>query len=380
MSAGQFLHVFPTPGFLRMPTAGLDIKDRTARFVKLREDRGSYRLAGYDEREIPDDVIVNGSIQARAQLIEILSDLREANDLEFVRVALPEEKSYLYHTTVPYVTDQDELREAVEYTIEGNVPLPYEEIVFDYRLLATDEPKEGDHVDVVVSVLPAKVVNAYLEVLHESGLRPMALMVESQAIARAVVPQDDPDSMMILNVGNNKTSVYLISRNAVHFTSTFSTKGGSVASPASEGDGAFAFNADEAVNQLEAVDEAGEKTASKEPSDTDEINTEETKEADTIDADAIIPSIVKEVKRVRGYWQSHGVAAGKNDTLRKVVICGNHAYNEQFTQKLAGKLELPVETADVWGNAFSLEEYVPPIRADRAVHYAAAIGLALPIK
>jgi len=366
-----------------MPTAGLDIGDRAIRFVELWRDRGTFKVAKYDKQTIEEGVITGGDISDRDMLVERLSELRKKHNLKFVRVSLPEEKAYLYHTSVPYVANAEEMRQSVQFTIEENVPHEPESVVFDYEVVKDEAVEEGVDVNIVVSVLPSDVVNAYLEVLDASGLRPMSLMVESQAITHAVVPRESHDTYLVINGGEHKTAIYIVDHAAVHFTSTFTTEGGTVATPVEQ-------EFSEPTNQLDES-EASPSVDAGEEADTPKNDLEQRLEAIEAtkdersadeDRDAFMQehtnTIVQETRRVLQYWQSHGVGDTQSENVKKVLVCGVNAFDDSFKQQLSSKLGLEVQTANVWTNAFSLAEYVPQIHARDALEYAAAIGLALP--
>lgn len=352
MASNEFLHFFPTPMFLRMPTAGLDIADGEIRFIELREDRGTFKVEKYDRQELAPGVISGGSIQKKDELVAALTKIREANRLKFVRVSLPEEKSYLFHTTVPYVADHDEMRESISFTIEENVPLSADEVVFDYEVIANGSAQTSKEVAVAVSVLPISVVDLYVDVIRSSGLRPMSLMVESQAIAKAVVPKENSNAFLVLNVRAETTAIYIVNNNTVHFTSAFSTKGGSVSAPITSS----------AITQGGEIITEGEKDQENDPDDLASYSS----------------SILTEVRRVYNYWHSRGVGSKEANKIKKFLVCGDSALSKQFQQKLAELFSTNVETANVWTNALTFDEYVPDIPAEEALRYAAAIGLALP--
>ena len=52
MSARLFQSFFPTPSFLRMPSVGLDISDKSVRFLGLRETSNGIRVGRSEERRV----------------------------------------------------------------------------------------------------------------------------------------------------------------------------------------------------------------------------------------------------------------------------------------------------------------------------------------
>ena len=99
-------------------------------------------------------------------------------------VSLREEKSFFRVIQLPKVKIAD-IGKAIRWEIEANIPLPFEELVYDYEVVDSFD-EHLDHVDVVISAFPKTIVDAYVRVLGAAGLRLACLELESQAIVRSV--------------------------------------------------------------------------------------------------------------------------------------------------------------------------------------------------
>ena len=63
--------------------------------------------------------------------------------------------------------------------------------------------------------------------------------------------------------------------------------------------------------------------------------------------------------------------------VERVYLLGGSANLKGFPEYIAGKVHAQTERPDVWRNAFSFDDYIPPIDYRTSLQYATAIGLAL---
>jgi type IV pilus assembly protein PilM len=172
---------------------------------------------------IPDDVIEEGYVKNKEALTAALSSLQKKHGLRFVNASLPEEKAYLFKTQIPYM-DVADIRNALRFKIEENVPVPLADAVFDYRFVK--EPQKGDtQIDIGVAVIHAKVVSSYLDVIHAAGLVPLEFRIESQAIAQAVIPHGSKDTGILVAVRETKTVMAIISHGVIQYSTTVAVGG-----------------------------------------------------------------------------------------------------------------------------------------------------------
>lgn len=353
----SILDFFPPPRFLQMAPVGLSISDTAIRFVDLRPSAGgNLKLHSYAEKKIPAGLISGGYIHNIDELTKILKEFKEEHHLSFVRVALPEEKAYLFKTEINS-TDEKNLRDSVEFKIEENVPITVSNAVFDFNVLKRhDDTKEGaGHTDVIVSVLPIKVASAYIEVLEGAGLTPISFQVESQAISRAVIRREDRDTYLIVNLGEEKTALYVVSDQIVQFATTFTLSKGS------------------ARNTLEGTPGFALKAPKEKDDSCDEFWTQQ---------------VADEIRKLFSYWHTHEDKQGElGKKISRVIVVGDHPSVGKCTGLVSSAVDVPVVIANVWVNAFSFDEFIPDIPlmpdvsgkdSESSLKFASAIGLALP--
>jgi type IV pilus assembly protein PilM len=344
-----FTDHIPPPKFLEMPTIGLDISDEMVRFAELKRKGGRYELGKFGQRAIPADVIEAGYIKDKETLIKILVEIRKEENLHFVVASLPEDKSYLFKTELPLIPEKD-IRGALQFKIEENVPIALTDAVFDFAITST--PKPGvTTMEVTVTVLHTKVVTSYLEVLHGAGLVPLRLLTESQAIARVVVPPGDIDTYIIAALRETKTTLLIVSNGAIHYTSTVPMGSDQIA---------------EALKKEFSIDDAEvEKIrVGKVIKDKNEL---------LISLANNAALVRDEIQKLIAYWEGH--ASGKR--INHIVLSGSDTLLG-LDAYLSRTFTLPIVIADAWKNITSLNDYLPPLTHRESLDYIPALGLAMP--
>ncbi len=354
-----FTQFFPPPKFLEMPAVGLDISDDAISALELVRQKGALRIGRFNRRSLPPGSIQGGYVNDRNAVVGELRKLKDALKLDFVRASISEEKAYLFKTKIPRVS-QKEMREAVEFKLEENVPIPAKDAVFDYAVIAQRGHDAADHFDIAVAVVPQKVVETYTEILESAGLAPLSFEIEAQAISRAVVSRGDTDTYLVVNFGESKTGLFIVSDEMVHFTSTVGIGGAHITEAI-------------AKHLSISVDEAAK------------IKHEHAAFKDKRNIDLFLSlmnaiSVLKdEISKLSVYWNTHKDSDGElGKKITKVILCGRDAGFTGLADYLSLTFENTVEVSNVWRNAFSFEDCIPPISFDESLDYAAAIGLALP--
>src|SRR5438270_143327 len=101
MAPSFFSRLFPPPAFLFLKYAGLEISDDAVRYLVYNGERVPRGIRAYATVDLPIGVVQGGDIRDEKKLIELLVALREKQGISYVKVSVPEEKMYLFQTTVP---------------------------------------------------------------------------------------------------------------------------------------------------------------------------------------------------------------------------------------------------------------------------------------
>jgi type IV pilus assembly protein PilM len=349
----SFLDIFPTPRFLEMPYVGLDISDHALRFVELKRVGQRFELGHYGSENFAKDIIEEGYIKDRVKFTEVLTSFQKKYNLSFIKASLPEEKSYLFKTEIPMM-DESDIRDALQFKIEENVPISLADAVYDYRILKIPEP--GDKtLKVSVTVVHTKMVGSYLEAFKSAGLTPLELQVESQALAHAAIPYDASETFILISMRENRTVLAIVSQQEVQFTSTLAIGGDTIAASIGKN-----LNVDAA--EIEKIREGKEVRESNEM---------------FLSLVNAASALRDEVQKLLAYWDNHSQEHGHNRTIEKIIISGSDALLG-LDDYLSRSLDMKASIADPWVNILKVKDYIPPLTLREALDYLPALGLALP--
>ncbi len=349
---GALLSVFPPPKFLSASAGGIDISSGSVKCVLLNGYGPSITLKSYGETPLPDGVIVGGDIEERDKLVEVLRSFRLRYGIRDAHACLPEKKAYLYKVLVP---EKGNLRAGVEFDFESHVPLPPGEAIFDYEVVRRTD--EGTIV--AVTAYAKRIVTQYASAFQEAGIKLRSLEVEAQALARAVVtPEDKRRVVMMMDFGKKTTRITVAEYGVVVFTATLEIGGDTLTTAVMKLLNIPEKEAEEAKNNRGFIMSADNKNL--------------------VDALMSTVSVVKdEVLKHLSYWNNPPADDMPRKPIEKVIICGGNANLRGFPEYLEGSINIPVSIANVWSNAFSLDEYIPHMQFSESLEYATAVGLAI---
>ena len=113
---------FPTPSYLAMNSFAIDISDQSLKYGELLPTSLGLRLGRFGHEKIPSGVVVSGKIEQEENLVNILKALKKKENLNFVRVSLPEEQMYLFTLSLPKASNK-EIKDMILLQIEEHIPL-----------------------------------------------------------------------------------------------------------------------------------------------------------------------------------------------------------------------------------------------------------------
>ncbi len=351
--------LFPPPQLMSFPCVGVDISDTSLKYIQFvrkhpRDKNLSIRYFG--DIGIPPDVVDRGNVHDVSKLGDALNEMRERTHAQYVNISLPEERAYLFETSIARGTPQKDVRGLLEFRLEENVPLSPRDAYFDYALVGEDI--ENKMTRVIVAVYAQATINSYYEACKNAKLTPLSFEIEAQAIARSSVPRTFDGTCMIVDFGKSRMGVGIVHKGMLMYTSTIEVAGSQLS------------------QDMRAV--LGDVPESE---ITHLKNTQGLLHTKSNDAIAtILEKCVENVADELGirihYWNTRGIDSSARE-IKKIIICGGSANLFGLPEFLSEKLGIPVERAHVWSNALLVEENVPPIPRRYSYGYATAIGLAL---
>lgn len=352
----HFFDFFPPPQFLSMSSVGIDLSDESIKFFELPGISNSGKAGRFGEESIPNGAITSGLIQNVAVVEKIISEFRKKHNLSFVRVACPEKKSYLLELSLPLHPFED-LHAAVESQFEEWVPMKREEVIFDFDVVTVLEKEKL--VRVQISAVSKELARGYEMVFKNAGLTPIAFEIESQALARAIVPKDESKTVLVVDIGKKETTLAIVRSGFAWLTSSLDT-GGETLTRALSDRLALSFAKAEEAKRAHGV-----------------LPSLQNKEVAEVILKQFKP-IEEKIREYISYEEDATSSQGKKIPIERVVMCGGGSNISGLTEYLSGALLVPVALANPWANIVSFDEYIPSMPFGESLRYATAMGLALP--
>ncbi len=345
---------FPAPAYLNMDSCALDVSDESIKYGQLSFTSSGFKLTKVGKLKIPKGILSSGKIKDSKKLVDILKDLRIKENLNFVRVSLPEEQIYIFVLSLPQLKGQD-LREIILLQIEEHIPLKATEVIFDY-----DTIQENDKTTIVeVTAISVEVVESYLSVFNQAGLFPLSFESEAQAINRAVVPRNEIGSVMIVDFGYVSTGISFSYNGNILFSTTLDIGGFNLTQMLAK-NFSLSFEEAEKMKRSYSFD-------------------------NTLNAKEIFPVLLNgisvlhdELNKQYIYWKTHNKENGlAHQDINRIIFCGGNANLAGIADYLEASMKIKVEYANVWVNISDMKSSVPEMPFEKSLGYATVIGLGL---
>ncbi|MBI2630652.1 pilus assembly protein PilM [Candidatus Nomurabacteria bacterium] len=351
---GFLFEFFPPPRYLMAPSFGLDISDESLKFVELTATKNGIKMGRYGERKIPVGIIESGKIKNPEKLKNVLTTLRKEEGIRFVRVSLPEEQVYLFALRLQKAGLKN-VREGIELALEDHVPIPAQDAIFDYDFAGED----AQSLEIEVAAIPKNIIETYISVFRDSFISIQSLELEAQAIARAVVKKGDLGTYAIVDFGQTRTGIFIVSRGVVVFTSTLDI-GGELLN-----------------NMIQKNFNVSKEEAEKMKRQYGLERNTENQEVFSVLLNSV--SILRdEIVKHFLYWNTHKDEEGKDrPPIKKIILCGGDSNLTGLADYISVSMKTKVEMANVWVNIAETDKYIPEISFNQSLTFAAALGLAL---
>lgn len=349
MFSSKLLNFFPTPKFLKFSYVGMRISHHSIHYVELKNDEGGLRLGRFGEKMVASssDIFLNEDLK------NALREIKKKEKIEFIKLALPEEETYLFKIFVEGNTPQA-IRSSIEFQLEENVPISGNDAIFEYDLLPNGG---GSKREAVVSVVSKQTISKYYDFFKEFNITPVSFVAESNSLSRAVVKKGDEETSIIVNLSDQRTVCAVVSRGLAQFSSIVNA-------------GSFLM-----TDALRKRYDLSIEDAEKMKTEKGIIKDGEDEGTFSVLANAV--SILRdEMERVSVYWRTHHDKELRYP-IKKIILVGKDAAIPGFADYLSASLKIDVFIADIWSNLPRYKKEVPPIKQKDSLAFGTSIGLSL---
>ena len=202
-------------------SVGIDIGSTSVKLVQLKEQKGSYHLLHVGVLPLPAEAIVDNTLMDSSSVVETIKSL-----LHTLRVKADEAACSVSGNSViirkislPAMTSE-ELDEQIQWEAEQYVPFDINDVNIDFQILGEDE-HDPSKMNVLLVASKKDIVNDYVTVFNETGLKLAVIDVDAFAIQNAFEINYDvfPEEVVaLINIGANIISLNVVKDGASLFT------------------------------------------------------------------------------------------------------------------------------------------------------------------
>lgn len=356
MKSNRFFKMFPVPDSLKMAAAGIDISDRSLKFFQLIEKKGKIIDGIGEEIELPAGLIEAGRIIQPDKLRPIIDELAKKYKIYRAIVSLPEDHAYTLQLVLPLMK-KSEMRSAIAFQLEEYIPLPPDQVVFDYKIVS----ENFDHktITVVISALPKDIIDEYTKVFTGTKMVPVAFEIEAQAMARSLLPRNSQEVFLIVDIGRVHAGFFIARHDEVLFASIANNIGGDDVNSIIS-------------RQLNISIEEAEKTKNEVG-----LNREDKNQESFFAVMPVITAIKDEINQRCEYWHDREEYNLCEEKISRIILCGGQSSLPGLLDFLQSYFDIPVELGNPWVNFYPAELGVPPLSLKESLRFSTALGLSL---
>ena len=337
-----------------MPAVGIDISDRSIKYAELISRGSGFRLGRFGEVPLPQGVVEGGRIVTPEKLIEVLTTLKKEQNLSFVRATLPEEQVYFFRL---FLNDAplDTLRSTIELSLEEHVPIPPEEVIFDFDVVAKNDAR----VEVAVTASHKAVVETYTECFTKAGLTLLSLELEAEALVRTVTRKQDRFAQLIVDFGETRTGIVVSYGREVYFTSSVTIGGRMLTETLAKHFGISIEEAEKMKREFGLL-----RNGPNQDLFSLLLNN--------------IAVLRDEINKHFMYWHTHPDESGKpRPSIEEIILVGGDSNLSGLAGYFSASLHVRTVIGDVWTNIELPHSGVPELARAESLGFATVIGLSL---
>lgn len=334
------------------PVFGLDISGDAFKIAYLKNDNKRFNFKALAKVYFPKGVMVNDMVSDFKTFEHLVKESFEKPlyghiDTNHAVVSLPESKSFVRVIQIPLMSDV-EAEAAIPFEAENFIPMPIDQVYLDWQKLSV----VGDKLNILIIASPKEFVDRYLEILDKMDLKVIALEVESQSVVRALLPQNNQETLLIADIQSARSNLIMLEEGNLQFTSSVPIAGNAFTESIARSLGVSSAKAEEIKKKAGVANTP----------DYPNIK---------INLLPVLNSLIAEIKGILKFHSEHS-----DKQVTKIVLSGGGAKLKNLPDFISPNFsELKVELGNPFLNLINLKD--APFDPYEALSYTTAIGLAL---
>lgn len=337
------------------PVFGLDIGFSSLKVMQVEWHNKRQRVTGYgvspfDADAIKDGVIVNPEAIAKVAYDLFTKHLVGDITTRRVAIAVPAARTFTRTVTLPALANKD-LLDAIRLETEQYVPVPIEELYFDYTIIGRSDKA----LELITVAVPKKNVDSYMLLANLLGLEVVAIDTTIGSAGRLFVQAEQSDvPTVLIDLGSLSSDITIYDKTLI-VTGTVPGGGDSFT---------HAIASKLKVSREEAhviKTKYGMGLSKKQKEITEALN-------------PILEQMIKEIRRMIRYYEERSGSKAERK-IGQVVTMGGGANMPGLSEHMTNLLRLPVRMCDPWQH-LDFHGLQPPNTVEKSM-YVTVAGLAL---
>ncbi|MFA6171875.1 MAG: type IV pilus assembly protein PilM [Patescibacteria group bacterium] len=209
---------------------GLDISDLSIKLIQLTKIRDKIKISAVGCARLQPGIIEKGEIIKEdileKEILKLLASPQYGKvESDEVIACLPETQTFI---KLIDVEKKKNLDEPIKEEIEKHIPIPIEELYFDYQVIE----EKITEASVLIGAAPKKVVDKFTSLLDKINLSVIALEIEPISICRALLLEEGrknkgkhEKNYCLLDIGAKRASLTVYSKNSILFSMSLPISG-----------------------------------------------------------------------------------------------------------------------------------------------------------
>lgn len=345
----------------KQSVVGLDIGSSHVKLLQLEQDPRSnkWSLVRFGMAELPPEAIVDGAVMNTNVIVDAINGLiaQHRIKLKSVVASVSGNSVIIKRINLPLMT-VDELEESIQWEAEQFIPFDINDVNIDVQILdgASDDPGQ---MEVLLVAARKDLVNEYMSLIQQAGLRPVVMDVDSFAVANMFQLNygETPGSIALINIGASNVNIHILRDGVSAFTRDI-------------GMGGRRFTEEIQRTLNISYEEAEAMKVGGGDADANSMVPQEIEQV----LSSVGESLASEVQRSLDFYLSTSAGEG----ISQVYLSGGAARTPGLARAIAGQTGLPVDIVDPFRSIeLNEREFSPGYLRDIAPQAAVAVGLAV---
>lgn len=206
----------------------MDIGNHSLKLVKVRHLRNKYFLEAAGIKELPAGTMEGSEIKNREALIESIATLVNQCDPSIVEVVVAMSGHGIISDKCTFKIDPNEnAEELILWEAGQRSPFDVDDITLDYKIL--HRKVQSNEVEVLLVAAKNQIMQGYIDLLYEAGLKPVIVDVVSFAMTNCYALESATrppvGTVALVNMGHNLTNVTFVKDGIYHSSRDVSVAG-----------------------------------------------------------------------------------------------------------------------------------------------------------